>query len=592
VELVDDFGEQKDREDQLDTEDIAFRHVGRDYEFGEWCTYTYEKSVSPDETEQITEVFARHVWPEAIYRHVDEDEHGVRFVYRSHSGQLRRGVISADAFSSKSSARKVADKLSKQGVRISVDSGVDFAYGLGHWMEATDDAPIVRVTDTPGWHRQCSVYVNGDKIFGVDRWYANDQARAIGRRSGRRGMYEKWVGHMERLVTTDGLRAAYGVSLAGPLVEMLHPHSFIAHFYGASSSGKSTGGEVGASIWGTMHEAKNSWYGTTTSKENLAEIANGACLVLDELGQFQYSDEKLAEVIYNISSDQGKTRSTQSGDLQEQRSWKLTCISTGEISMKDAVGHHRKGGQDVRMLDIPIDVGDMTESRQHSNEIKRIVGEISSDEVHAGVAGDRWIDHLCSDRFDLPEVREAKRQEHDRLLAEFGDGSAETDRILQNIALVAVAMYEAHIVDSDHCPALAPWPVDESRQAVDWMARRAIGDRDARNPNERAIDLLREKVETEPSRFPMEPDVESGDAYGQVWGIMGHRQAGAHDDYVTTGEVYVSEKTLKASGLPREAGIGVRGFLRWCCQHGHATREDKRRRRGGVRCRWYHFASL
>jgi len=589
MEIVDPE-ELVDASKQRDREDVSFEWAGRRYSFGDWCQYSYEKSTGPgeDDVETIEVTFARHVWPESIYRHVDEDEHGVRFVYRSHAGELRRGVISADAFSSKASARSIADGLSKQGVQVSVGCAVDLAFGLGHWMEACDEPDVVRVTDTPGWHLGQEVYVNGDQIFGAPDWHANEQARAIERRSGRVGRYEQWVKGMERLLSTNGLRAALGVSLAGPLVDLMHPHSFIVHFYGPSSSGKSTAGEVGASVWGTMGQAKNSWYGTTTSKENLAEIADGSCLVLDELGQFQYSDKKLSEVIYNISSDQGKTRSTTSGDLQQQRAWKLTCISTGEIGMKDAVGHHRKGGQDVRMLDIPIDVGELTESRTHSNDIKQLVGEMSADQAHAGVAGDQWISHLCEEA-NMREIREQKRAEHVRLIDKWGDGTAETDRILQNIALVAVALTEAHSVGPDHLPGLAPWPTDETVDVVDWMAQRAIGDRDARTPNERALRMLWEKIETQPSRYPMAPSVEEDRSHGEIWGLMAHEET-AQGDPFPTGEVYISSSTLKASDLPREAGIGVRSFLSWCCEHGYATRESSRRRRAGRRCQWYVFA--
>lgn len=597
---------RKQREDAKRLEQDADQTVdfeigGRHYTFGQWCEMSYEKDTGADSPpEEVQVPFATHVWPEAIYHHVDQDAHGVRFVYQSRGGSLRRGLMPADAFSSGATARSRAAECLGQGVRVLSDKGKEFAYALGRWAEwvESQDGPdtdprIVYVTDRPGWHADGDVYVNGTQVFGGDgRWHASEEARAIERRSAREGGYEVWTQDMDRLLTTDGLRCALGVALAGPLVARLHPHSFVVHFHGPSSSGKSTGGEIAASVWGTMKTMMNSWYGTSTSKENLAEIADGACLVLDEIGQFGYSDQRLAEVIYNLASDQGKTRSTQSGDLQQQRHWKITAVSTGEISMKDATGAHRKGGQDVRMLDIGVEMGEMTESREHANAIKRAVGAMSGD-TQAGVAGDRWAQHLVEDVV-WQDLRRLKQDEHARLLEAFGDGSSETDRILQSVALVSVALIEASRVDADieHHPSLAPMGAATARQSVDWLAAKVTGQRRAKTPNARALKLLWDKIQTHPQHYPTEAQLEQGRVSHSLWGIAAAEGGGfgSDDRARKTGEIYVSESTLKESGLTSEAGVGPRGFLEWCADQGHC-RPIGRKRIGGRRCAWYVFDS-
>jgi len=582
VQLDEGYVAERERDSQKETragDDVRFEHGGRDYQFGEWCSFAYEKGVGDGETETVEVPFARHVWPKAVYRHVDEDDHGVRFTYRTFTGELEQAVISAKAFTSQSSARTAAGELAKLGVQITTDRGKEFAYGLGHWLEACGGkSPKIYLTNTPGWHKDGNVYVNGPQIFGAEGWFADETARAIVRRSGRSGAVERWTQKMDKLATTHAIRCAIGTALAGPLVELMHPHSFIVHFYGDSSCGKSTAAEAAASVVGTMDDALNSWYGTSTSKENLAEIADGFCLVLDELGQFSYSDKKVAEVIYNLASDQGKTRSTQSGDLQEQRSWKISVISTGEISMKDKVGQHRKGGQDVRMIDIPVGQGDVTDSAEHSDKIKMAVGAMSTVKGHAGVAGDLWVNYLVN-ACDIHDLHMQKRDEHRRLVDRFGDGTAETGRMLASVALVSVAMQEGHRVDFDHAPNLVPWTPEESRQAADWMAERAVKARTARTPNERALELLWEKVETKPAHFPSEQTILDNNAHKDVWGVSGTS--------TSQGTVYLSESNLKASGLPREAGIGVRSFLQWACGEGYARKESSRKRRAGRRCQWY-----
>lgn len=520
---------------------------------------------------------AEDVWPIERYHHIDDEEVGVRLIYRPHpDGELEAALCPHGAWTSKSQARRQAAGLGSEGVRIRSGQGDEFVLALGAWLEQTDDVKQVRLTRTPGWHEECESYCNGDQVYAPDeqQWYADTTTTLIERRSTRCGSTIQWVDHVDRLATTPGLVAALGVSLAGPLVELIHPGSFLVHFYGPSSTGKSTALELGSSIWGHPETIRNSWNNTVNALEALAVIADGACLTLDELGQFSGGDERLANAIYNLASQQGRNRATQTGDLQEQRHWALTGLSTGEISMKDRVGSHRKGGQDVRMLDVPVEQGDLTDDADHAEAVKEAVG-LAATGGHYGRPGDRWVRWLQQER---PIVEASTRRDdlQDALVDEFGDG-AETARMLSHCALVGAALELAGEVGIGG-DELVPVSDETARHAVWWLAGKCTGDREETTPNERALQLWWQKIETEPGHFPQERDVEQGNHHGSIWGLMG-----------SGGQFYTSESHIKKSGLPSEAGVGIRAFLHWAVDEGHARRESSRTRRGGRRCRWYIF---
>ncbi|MFB6374070.1 MAG: DUF927 domain-containing protein [Bradymonadaceae bacterium] len=556
-----------DPEDSLETVEFS---VGSDeskrYQFGETCLLRVTQN-----DDEKTVPLADHVWPVEHYFHVDDEQWGVRLVWRDGSGDLQASLCPQGAFTSKSEARREAARLASEGVPIRTGRGAEFVMGLGHWLEQANGIEVAKLTRTPGWHDECQVYCNGEWVWSNDEtWYADSMHISIRRRSHRAGSAVEWSMMLDKLGTTPGLRAAVGVSLAGPLVDLIHQSSFLVHLFGPSSTGKSTGLELGGSVWGEPQTIRNSWNNTVNALEGLAVVADGGCLLLDELGQFRGADHQLALAIYNIASQQGRNRATRAGGLQEQRHWALTGLSTGEISMKDRVGSHRKGGQDVRMLDVPVRMGDVTEDADHADAIKAAVGLDASGGEY-GQAGDAWTKWLQS---ELPVVEASKRRDsrHEALASDLADG-AEDRRILHHCALIGAALDLASEVEVGR-RSLVPWSQKQRDAAVRWLARRCIHHRTETTPQERALSLLREKVQTQPHRFPTAQTIKEDRASGEIWGVRDRR------------DIYISQKLLKASGVPREAGVGVQNFLKWLDENGHAENVG-RKMRAGIRCIWY-----
>jgi len=557
-EVPDDSDKRPDLE-EVEAEppdDVEFATGGREYHFGERCYYEFIDD-SGEEAEVITVPFASALWPVETYEHVDDDEYGVRVCYRALSGDLRYATVSADHFATAQGTRQGGEALAKVGVQVRQGEGGKVSEGLGKWLDKRGgDAPHVYITDTPGWKRNGNIYVNGTRVHGEETWYADAQRAIIARRDTRSGTLEGWRDIVDEYATTPGLRAALGVSLTGPLIGLLQDDPFIVHFCGASSSGKTTAARLAASVWGSMDAIVETWNSTVNGLENLCDAANGACLVLDELGQFQGRRKDLANAIYNIADTTGRTRSTRSGDLQEQRSWRLTGLSTGEVSSRQMVGSHRKGGHAVRMIDVPVQSGDVTTSGDHADNLTRALTGGGS-EGHYGEAGEAWVSHLLEvDPITLVQKRDAYEQK----LREFDDGSPETGRILKELATVGATLETAESA------GLVPWGEDATLEALRWLASCAIEGREAMDPHERMLRNLAETIESEPHRYPdPEEDNPNGQVYG--WRVDQHGEP----------EVWTRLPLLKRSNLCRESGVKPLNWLDWAEDEGLCDRPGRKR---------------
>ena len=217
-------------------------------------------------------------------------------------------------------------------------------------------------------------------------------------------------------------------SLAGPFLELAGVDSFIVHFYGRSSTGKTTRLQLAAMVWGKPLDPQTAgneetlverWHGTANSLENLATKHNGIVLCIDELGG--NTDEALS--VYNQTSGRGKNRMTREGGIQIQRKWSLATVSTGELSLAERLeaysGKPVKTGEAIRGLSLPMDdipcYVDLSaeDASQHVQSIKDRVFETY------GVIGPHFVqavlDTFGTERVLRDELHEAVKIAHEDL---------------------------------------------------------------------------------------------------------------------------------------------------------------------------------
>lgn len=539
-----------------ETDQIEIEVGSRKFVFGRDCRVEAEKKVD-GEILPVKIPFAREVWPREKYEQVEDGEFGVRYLFRDHAGQLRHAVLPHGASVDSAQASRASALAANSGVQVAPESKGLLALALGHWGRSAHRH--ISLVKTPGWHRGGAVYVNGGRIFGARSWKADESAPSIEARSGRSGSVEEWKKSAD-LFVSPGILAAVGLSLAGPLVGLLGAVPFGLHFCGDSSHGKTTAARLASAVWGAPSRMFQTWNAGRRALEGLADPANGACLILDEIKNFGGKPEHLSEAIHSLCSQQGRARMAPDGKLLQQRRWENTILSTGEVRTRDLLGSHFQGGHRVRMIDVWVGAGDLTRSREHAARIDALAYE------NFGVLGDAWIEKLIEVGAD--RIREK--------VAEFAAGSGsetnEEQRVRGNLALVATALHFA----SEW--RLLPIDLFDVEKAKDWLVETTRdGTTEPSSPNERAWALLQQLSDAQPYRFPFSTNHTTGRD------VIAYKVLTDCDPIRY--ELWTTESMLRASGLDVSAGVQVRRWLDWLVAQGRAT-DLGRFYLEGMRRRW------
>lgn len=217
---------------------------------------------------------------------------------------------------------------------------------------------VARVTRRTGWFKEA--FVLPDDVIGQPKeeqviLQADDEELANFKQS---GTLEQWRESVSiPCIGNHSLVFGISTSFAAPMLTLLNLDGIGFHFRGNSSLGKSTILVVAKSVAG-YHEKLPTWNATSTAIEGRASIHNDCVLCLDELGQ---ADEKsIGSVAYMLANGEGRGRGSRDGKLRKTARWVMIFLSSGEISLPDAIrkgGNRVKAGQEVRVIDIPIDAG-------------------------------------------------------------------------------------------------------------------------------------------------------------------------------------------------------------------------------------------
>jgi len=260
--------------------------------------------------------------------------------------------------------------------------------------------------------------------------------------------------------------------------------SFLVHFWGSTSRGKTTLGQIAASPWGCAADPNDApsltfvrrWNVTGNGLEGLAEAHSDLPLVLDELGAATIGD--IRPLVYQVSGGQGKTALNSARELKEPRSWRTIVVSTGELSiharMSDPDGDGTrtrpvKGGLTHRALDI--EVSDIAAAAPAAEREALVSGIKVACAHHYGAAGPE-LAHLIADRFATAgEARAYVREQVAVVTADIVPQrlAAETLRAVRRFALIAVAGELA--VEF----GLIPATTDQVRQAAREVVNHWLG---------------------------------------------------------------------------------------------------------------------
>ena len=233
-------------------------------------------------------------------------------------------------------------------------------YKLAEYIQREGGATSYEIVSLTGWQHGAYVLPSGEFIGTPDRplfYNGGTPKQSAYKPSGSLETWRDTVGSMAR--ENPLVAAAIACALAGPLLSLIGARDGIGlHLYTTTSSGKSTAADCAASVWGNPTDVMHTWDGTSFGLTRTAEYANDGLLYLDEIGAGDA--RKIGPAIYQMLNGVSRLQGTKDGGVMASRSWRLTMVSTGEVSMAQYLaegGQTPRGGQEIRLLDVPADMG-------------------------------------------------------------------------------------------------------------------------------------------------------------------------------------------------------------------------------------------
>lgn len=255
--------------------------------------------------------------------------------------------------------KEVLSPLVNMGLRLAGSrSGRNTRNDLQSYLQGYDSADRARLVTRLGWHGDA--YLLPDQQIGASTEHLHFyEAGTPLPPISHAGTLEQWQQQIGALcVGNHRLAFAVCIAFAGPLLHLMGQESGGFHFYGASSTGKSTTGRVACSVYGAP-AFERSWRSTDNALESIAAAHSDGLLVLDEISQ---CDPRIVgETVYMLGNGTGKARANDRGQVGRQaQEWRVLFLSSGEYTLAQHMAEaHKtlKAGMEIRMLAIAADTG-------------------------------------------------------------------------------------------------------------------------------------------------------------------------------------------------------------------------------------------
>lgn len=246
-----------------------------------------------------------------------------------------------------------------------------------------------------------------------------------------KGDINTWLGIIKRLEAYPRVLSGVYASLGSVLVSLLNCNPFIFELSGETSKGKTIALKVAASVWGNPTTNRGGiikkWNTTPVAIERNASVLNHLPFFIDDTKDLSKS-ERIASLIYNLASGQGKGRGSLRGS-QKQKYWSNITFSTGEQKI---TSFSKDGGTVGRVLSfegLPF--------KDDSNETALFVKSIELDISECyGVAGEHWINYLNKHKDDFLDVWKMLFRTSQQIYTEQAQGNSVVGRLADYMALI------------------------------------------------------------------------------------------------------------------------------------------------------------
>ncbi len=215
-----------------------------------------------------------------------------------------------------------------------------------------------------------------------------------------KGSFGSWITGVTPLMKNDKVAFSIYASLAAPLLEIFDCSSFLVHFWGDSSMGKTTVMEIASSVWGNPAKETGglitSWNNTMVFVERLASFFNDLPMYLDDS---QTADDKtVSKIMYMIGNSTGRGRGKKAGGVDSNKSWHTVCFSTGEKQLTESTQYDGAKARTIEFNGSPFGRNE----GKIVNDIKTCVRE------NYGHIGKIFIEQLIKDLENPEKLEEFK----------------------------------------------------------------------------------------------------------------------------------------------------------------------------------------
>jgi putative DNA primase/helicase len=375
----------------------------------------------------------------AIIRAESGKEHGYLIEYVAHGeSSRRREVLSQSSLLGRA----------EESLKVLRDMGVSALYqharAIREYLDtqhlrfnAGTPADFWRSVKVVGWAPAPTCFVLPTEIIGQQNgvWF---NGRGDVAEYGKKGKMAEWKDEVaQKCVGNDYLILAASCAFAGPLLELLNIPGLALHYFGDSTTGKSSALAVAGSAWGPP-KFMLSWRSTVNGLESQAASRSGTLAPLDESHMIEA--KHLDAGIYMLLNGVAKARMNRDASARDVVRWRVCVLSTGERSLESnltAASIDHKAGQGVRIVDVPVtgafglfdDLHQEVSGSVFADSLRDAAGE------YYGHAGPLFVSQLIKEasKLSLPSMLAGS-------LKGFGDGlNPQESRVARSFAVIALA---------------------------------------------------------------------------------------------------------------------------------------------------------
>ncbi len=363
----------------------------------------------------------------------------------------------------KGSGDELRGELLRQGLHIT--SSTKLRHYLIEYISKTIPDERALCVNRTGWCND-NVFVLPNRTIGQSNEVIIYQAERQPKQYRTQGTLIEWQTHVAKhCVGNSRLILAVSSAFAAMLLYHAGMESGGLHFVGESSTGKTTALRVAASVYGAP-DYLHRWRATTNGIEALAMLHSDSLLILDELAQVD--PKEAGEIAYMLANGSGKARAAKTGAIRPLYEWRLLFLSAGEVGLAQhmsEVGKKTKAGQEVRLVDIPIDTGsghgifETLNGFESSTALSKALSEAAS--LYYGTPAITFLETITQSS-NLKTISTLIRQ----LCKQFinknlpANAGGQVHRVCERFALIAAAGELATLY------GITGWEIDEALNAV------------------------------------------------------------------------------------------------------------------------------